>query len=56
MSNACWELIASIWICLLSTWNGNKLHSRPMGAFVRRNACGTKSSQFTIGGDAIVKF
>jgi general stress protein 26 len=32
-----WELIASIWICLLSTWNGSKLHSRPMGAFVRRN-------------------
>ena len=32
-----WELIASIWICMLSTWNGNRLHSRPMGAFVRRN-------------------
>src|SRR3954451_4128107 len=30
-----WELIGSISFCMLSTWTGNRLRSRPMGAFVR---------------------
>ncbi len=32
-----WELMQSLRFCMLTTWNGNELRSRPMGAFVRRN-------------------
>jgi general stress protein 26 len=32
-----WELMESISFCMLSNWDGEKLHSRPMGAFVRRD-------------------
>src|SRR5579864_4171229 len=28
--------MASIRFCMFSNWNGERLHSRPMGAFVRR--------------------
>jgi general stress protein 26 len=31
-----WDLMESVRFCMLSTWNGSKLRSRPMGAFVRR--------------------
>ncbi len=31
-----WELMSSISFCMLSNWNGEHLHSRPMGAMVRR--------------------
>jgi general stress protein 26 len=30
-----WELVESISFCMLSTWTGTELRSRPMGAFVR---------------------
>jgi general stress protein 26 len=30
-----WQLMKSISFCMFSTWNGKRLHSRPMGAFVR---------------------
>src|SRR4051812_41681239 len=30
-----WKLIKSISFCMLSTWTGSELRSRPMGAFVR---------------------
>src|SRR5262245_9331938 len=32
-----WELMTSISFCMFSNWDGKKLHSRPMGAFVRRD-------------------
>jgi len=32
-----WDLMESVRFCMLSTWNGTHLHSRPMGAFVRRD-------------------
>jgi general stress protein 26 len=32
-----WDLMESVRFCMLSTWNGQELRSRPMGAFVRRN-------------------
>ncbi len=31
-----WDLMESERFCMLSTWNGQALRSRPMGAFVRR--------------------
>ena len=31
-----WELMEKLRFCMFSTWNGDKLRSRPMGAFVRR--------------------
>jgi general stress protein 26 len=31
-----WDLMESVQFCMLSTWNGSELRSRPMGAFVRR--------------------
>jgi general stress protein 26 len=31
-----WDLMESVRFCMLSTWNGSRLRSRPMGAFVRR--------------------
>jgi len=31
-----WELMEKVRFCMFSTWNGSKLRSRPMGAFVRR--------------------
>jgi general stress protein 26 len=31
-----WDLMESVRFCMLSTWNGTKLRSRPMGAFVQR--------------------
>jgi general stress protein 26 len=31
-----WELMESVRFCMFSTWNGDELRSRPMGAFVRR--------------------
>ena len=30
-----WELMTSISFCMLSNWDGEKIHSRPMGAQVR---------------------
>jgi general stress protein 26 len=30
-----WKLMQSIRYCMFSNWNGTRLHSRPMGAFVR---------------------
>lgn len=30
-----WELMKSISFCMLSNWDGERIHSRPMGAFVR---------------------
>lgn len=32
-----WDLMESVRFCMLSTWNGEELRSRPMGAFVRRD-------------------
>ena len=31
-----WALMEKVRFCMLSTWNGRKLHSRPMGAFISR--------------------
>jgi general stress protein 26 len=31
-----WDLMESIRFCMLATWDGARLHARPMGAFVRR--------------------
>lgn len=31
-----WELMESVLFCMLSNWDGKKIHSRPMGAFIRR--------------------
>ncbi len=31
-----WELMERVRFCMLSTWTGEKLRSRPMGAFVKR--------------------
>ena len=31
-----WELMTSISFCMLSNWDGERIHSRPMGAVVRR--------------------
>jgi general stress protein 26 len=31
-----WDLMEKISICMLASWNGTELSSRPMGAFVRR--------------------
>lgn len=31
-----WELMASISFCLLTNWDGRILHTRPMGAVLRR--------------------
>jgi general stress protein 26 len=31
-----WELMSSIRFCLLTNWDGARLHSRPMSAMVRR--------------------
>ncbi len=31
-----WDLMESVRFCMLSTWTGQALRSRPMGAFVRR--------------------
>jgi general stress protein 26 len=31
-----WELMKKISICMLTTWDGENLHARPMGAYVRR--------------------
>jgi general stress protein 26 len=31
-----WDLMESVRFCMLSAWNGTKLRSRPMGAFVQR--------------------
>jgi general stress protein 26 len=32
-----WELMESIRHCMFSNWDGAKIHSRPMGAIVRRD-------------------
>lgn len=32
-----WELIEKMPICMLTTWDGKELHSRPMDARARRN-------------------
>ncbi len=32
-----WDLMESMRFCMLSTWNGRELRSRPMGAFVRHD-------------------
>jgi general stress protein 26 len=32
-----WELMESVRLCMLSTWDGCRIHSRPMGAFLRRD-------------------
>src|ERR1051326_2758782 len=32
-----WELMESVRLCMLLTWDGQKINSRPMGAFVRRD-------------------
>ena len=32
-----WDLMEAVRFCMLSTWNGRELRSRPMGAFVRRD-------------------
>ena len=32
-----WELMESVGFCMLATWTGTRLRSRPMGAFVRRD-------------------
>jgi len=34
--NRVWKLMESIRYCMLSNWTGTTLHSRPMGALVRR--------------------
>jgi general stress protein 26 len=31
-----WELMESVIFCMLSNWDGTRIHSRPMGACVRR--------------------
>jgi general stress protein 26 len=31
-----WDLMEKISICMLASWDGRELTSRPMGAFVRR--------------------
>ena len=31
-----WELMKKISICMLASWDGQELHARPMGAYVRR--------------------
>jgi general stress protein 26 len=31
-----WDLMEKISVCMLASWDGNELTSRPMGAFVRR--------------------
>src|SRR5438876_4192506 len=35
--NRVWDLMEAVGLCMLSTWDGVKIHSRPMGAFVRRD-------------------
>ena len=32
-----WQLMESIRLCMFSNWDGRRIHSRPMGAFVRRD-------------------
>src|SRR5437588_8475270 len=32
-----WELMESVRLCMLSNWDGNRIHSRPMSAFIRRD-------------------
>jgi general stress protein 26 len=32
-----WRMMQSIRFCMFSNWDGANLHSRPMGAFVRRD-------------------
>jgi general stress protein 26 len=32
---AVWLLMATMRFCMFSNWNGARLHSRPMGAFIR---------------------
>ena len=32
-----WDLMETVRFCMLATWNGRELRSRPMGAFVRRD-------------------
>jgi general stress protein 26 len=32
-----WAMVESIRFCMLATWDGTKLHSRPMGVFPRRD-------------------
>ena len=32
-----WDLMERVRFCMLSTWNGSSIRSRPMGAFVTRN-------------------
>jgi general stress protein 26 len=31
-----WELMKSMPICMLTSWTGSELHSRPLGAYVRQ--------------------
>jgi general stress protein 26 len=31
-----WSIMEDLTFCMLATWDGAKLHARPMGAFVRR--------------------
>lgn len=32
-----WQLMEAIRLCMLSTWDGRRIHSRPMAALVRRD-------------------
>jgi general stress protein 26 len=32
-----WDLMEKISICMMATWDGRELHSRPMAAYSRRN-------------------
>jgi general stress protein 26 len=32
-----WSMMEDLTFCMLANWDGQKLHARPMGAFVRRN-------------------
>jgi general stress protein 26 len=32
-----WTLMERVRFCMFSNWNGSRIHSRPMGAFVRRH-------------------
>jgi general stress protein 26 len=32
-----WDLMERVRFCMLSTWSGTRIRSRPMGAFVARN-------------------
>lgn len=32
-----WDLMEKISICMMATWDGSELHSRPMGAYSHRN-------------------